>query len=404
MEMKKIFISALFVLLGCIPLFAQADEDCMMCHEDKELKTDSQKSLYVDYTKYSSSIHGEAGLSCIDCHADLRGIEDYPHEKKLKKVDCSKCHPDSQKEFEQSVHSQTTSMVVSCKDCHGEHYVKTKDDYDSKVFPLNLPQTCESCHLEKVQTERGREFIKRYEKSIHYEGLEKLGLATSSNCSNCHGAHDVRRVHDSDSRVSRKNIIRTCGHCHVGIERDYMEGVHGKDYVKGVKDVPVCTDCHNEHDILSPRDLSSSVYATKVAEVCSRCHDDEALSRQYGFITARLKTYTGSFHGTASKFGETRVANCASCHGFHDIRPSSDPKSSIYPDNLPKTCGKCHPKAGIHFAEGKIHVISEKASNKWGYIVKTIYIILISVIISVFIVFIASDLFHRLIHKEHPDE
>ncbi len=402
--MKKIIVSALFLLLGCLPFSAQTDEDCMMCHEDKELKTGDQKSLYVDTARYISSIHGGAGLSCIDCHADLRGIEDYPHEEKLIKVDCSECHPDSQQGFEQSIHSQATSMVVSCKDCHGKHYITSKEDYDSQVYPLNLPRTCETCHLEKVQTERGGEFIKRYEKSIHYEGLEKAGLATSSNCSNCHGAHDVRHVHDADSRISRKNIIRTCGKCHVGIERDYLESVHGKDYLKGLTDVPVCTDCHSEHDILSPQDLSSSVYATKVADVCSRCHDDEALSRQYGFITARLKTYSGSFHGTASKFGETRVANCASCHGFHDIRPSSDPKSTIFPDNLPQTCGNCHPGAGTHFAEGKIHVISEKASNKWGYIVKTAYIILISVIISVFIIFIASDLFHRLIHKERHNE
>ena len=28
------------------------------------------------------------------------------------------------------------------------------------------------------------------------------------------------------------------------------------------------------------------------------------------------------------------AANCASCHGVHDIRPSSDPKSMIYKDNL----------------------------------------------------------------------
>jgi hypothetical protein len=139
------------------------------------------------------------------------------------------------------------------------------------------------------------------------------------------------------------------------------------------------------------------VYTTKVAEVCSRCHDDEALSRQYGFITARLKTYTNSFHGTASKFGETRVANCASCHGFHDIRPSTDSKSMIHPDNLPETCGNCHPGAGANFAKGKIHVVSEKATNKWAYFVKTFYIILIVGIVFVFLAFISVDILHRVV-------
>ncbi len=397
--MKKISIFVAFFLIISISIFSQTDEDCMVCHEDPDLKTDEQKVLFLDYEKFVSSIHGEAGISCIDCHTDLRDIEDFPHAEKLNAVDCSECHDEIQKEFKNSIHDETDVQVVSCKDCHGKHDIKGREDYDSRVFPLNLPRTCEACHLEKVQTERGGEFIKQYEKSIHFEGLVKAGLATSSNCSNCHGAHDVRHVHDPDSRVSRKNIIQTCGKCHVGIERDYLEGVHGIDYEKGLKDVPVCTDCHSEHDITSPQNLSSRVYKTKIAEVCSRCHDDETLSRQYGFLTTRLKTYSNSFHGTASRFGESRVANCASCHGFHDIRPSADPKSMIHPDNLPETCGNCHPGAGSNFAKGKIHVVSEKASNKWAYFVKTFYTVMIVCIVFVFLLFISVDLFHRLIRK-----
>jgi predicted CXXCH cytochrome family protein len=398
--MKRYLTLLIFFILVCVPIFSASDEDCMACHEDPDLKTEEGKSLFVDYDKFLSSVHGESEISCVGCHSDLQGFEDFPHAEKLEIVSCGQCHDRAAEEFKKSIHSKVTiekySLSVSCKDCHGKHDIRNKEDYDSRVFPLNLPYTCERCHLEKVKTERGVEFIKQYEKSIHFEGLEKAGLATSSNCSNCHGAHDIKAVHDSLSRVSRRNIIRTCGTCHVGIERDYLEGVHGKDYAQGSKDVPVCTDCHSEHDITSPQDLTSNVYATKVAEVCSRCHDDEALSRQYGFLTSRLKTYSGSFHGTASKFGEERVANCASCHGFHDIRPSSDPKSSVNPANLPETCGTCHPGAGKNFAKGKVHVISEKTTNKWAYFVKIFYIVLISLIISVFLIFITVDIFHKL--------
>jgi len=208
--------------------------------------------------------------------------------------------------------------------------------------------------------------------------------------------HDVKAMGDPQSRVARKAIIRTCGRCHVGIEKNYLEGVHGKDYLKGSKDVPVCTDCHSEHAILAPTDLSSRVYATKVAQVCSRCHDDERLARQYGLLTSRLKSYSDSYHGTASKFGETRVANCASCHGFHDIRTSVDPKSPINAGNLAKTCGQCHPGAGTNFAKGKIHVVSTATENKSGHVIKIAYIVLIAGLISVFVLFILADLFHRI--------
>jgi len=128
-----------------------------------------------------------------------------------------------------------------------------------------------------------------------------------------------------------------------------------------------------------------------------------ALSRQYGFAPNRMKTYANSFHGTASKFGEIRVANCASCHGFHDIRDPADPKSSIYPANLPETCGQCHPGASKHFAEGKIHNAlgtTGDIRDKAPHIVKTVYLAVIAAIIGVFLLFIAADLFGRAIRRK----
>jgi predicted CXXCH cytochrome family protein len=398
--------TALFLLLTPA-LCGQADEDCLACHEDKELTSDAGKPMFVDGAIFQASVHGQAGLSCVDCHADLAKTEEFPHDSPLKTVDCSRCHEESQQQFRQSVHfsagQRGSAITVSCKDCHGSHDIRAKTDFQSTVFPLNLPSTCEKCHLDKVKTEKGFDFIRQYNQSIHFRALEKAGLTMSASCSQCHGAHDIKDVHDSASLVSRQNIIKTCGQCHVGIERDYFEGVHGKDYIKGNLDVPVCTDCHNEHDILSPQDLNSAVYATKVAEVCSRCHDNVALSRRYGFLTSRLKTYSETFHGTAARYGETRVANCASCHGYHSIRPSSDPASSINPDNLPRTCGKCHPGASRRFAEGQIHAMPDQTTSvkyRSSYIVKQVYIIIIAVIIGVMLVFIGADFLRRLFRKE----
>lgn len=57
----------------------------------------------------------------------------------------------------------------------------------------------------------------------------------------------------------------------------------------------------------------------------------------------------------ASKVGSSTVANCASCHGVHDILPSSDPRSKINPANLAATCGKCHPGANQEFVRAKVH-------------------------------------------------
>lgn len=401
-----LLFSLLFLLFSPLNISA-SDEDCLMCHGDPDLKNDRGQSLFVDSEKFQLSVHGKAGFSCTDCHADLRKVDDFPHAETLEKVACGECHAEASREFQESIHWQAEEKLnlprVRCQDCHGTHEIKGRNDLGSQVFPLNLPHTCEKCHLEKVETPRGFEFIKQYQNSIHYKALEKAGLTISANCSHCHGSHAVKPTHDPDSPISRGNIIRTCGQCHVGIQRDYLEGVHGTDYVQGIRDVPVCADCHSEHEIHSPQELSSRVYATKVAAACSKCHDDIALSEQYGFIAARFKTYSESFHGTASKYGEKRVANCASCHGFHGIRKSSDPKSSIHPANIPETCGKCHPGAGKHFAEGKIHYIPKDIDvpkYKIPYIIKKIYIFLISGFIVIFLIFISADLIHRAVHKE----
>jgi len=354
----------------------------------------------VDGRTLESSVHGQAGLGCIDCHADLKGVKDFPHAEKLKRVDCALCHAKPAQDLKVSIHSPDRPgapvAVATCADCHGTHDIRAKNDPDSRVFALNLPRTCEKCHGERVVGDRGAEFIKNYETSVHFRALGKAGLTRSADCSDCHGSHLIRNVHDAASQVSRGRIIQTCGRCHARIERDYLEGVHGRDYVRGGMDVPVCTDCHSEHAILSPRDARSTVYATNVAGVCSHCHDDEVLSKQYGFRTSRLKTFSSSFHGVASKFGEARVANCASCHGFHGIRPSSDPRSPINAANLARTCGKCHAGAGRNFTRGKIHVVSAEESNPAANVIRVFYILLIVVVISVSLLFIAADLWGRL--------
>ncbi len=189
-------------------------------------------------------------MACLDCHSDLKGVKDFPHESPLKAVDCSLCHDRAAREYAESVHAlagpaSSGRLTVSCRDCHGTHEIKAGDDFDSPVFPFNLPATCEKCHLEKVKTGKGPEFIRQYRESVHFKALDRSGLTISANCSSCHSSHGTRKVADPLSLVSRKNIIQTCGLCHEGIRRDYLEGVHGKDYVKGAsktcRSVPTVT-------------------------------------------------------------------------------------------------------------------------------------------------------------------
>src|SRR5262249_56411080 len=87
---------------------------------------------------------------------------------------------------------------------------------------------------------------------------------------------------------------------------------------------------------------------------CARCHEGVRLSQEYGISARRATTYLESYHGLASKLGSQVVANCASCHGVHNILPSSDPRSTIHRANLIKTCGQCHPGVTEKFVAAPI--------------------------------------------------
>jgi cytochrome b subunit of formate dehydrogenase len=110
----------------------------------------------------------------------------------------------------------------------------------------------------------------------------------------------------------------------------------------------------------------------------------------------RLVSFDSSFHGLAARSGSLTVANCASCHGVHNILASSDPDSTINPRNLPKTCGQCHPGAGERFAISQVHVVEgvkEPLPLRW---VRQFYLVLIPVTLGLMLIHNGGDWIRKL--------
>jgi predicted CXXCH cytochrome family protein len=376
---------------------AQSDEICFECHNDPELVGSAGDTIYVDSEKYFESVHAQAGLECVSCHFDLAGYEDWPHAHRLEKTDCSLCHDEAYELWDAGVHGESAREkgdldAAACADCHGKHYILPVGDVKSLVYPSNLPQTCLTCHgdpklADKHEGMGSSDIARMYLESSHGQALQKSGLVVSANCTSCHGSHKVLRL---DEMLPQ--IPQICGECHAPIYQDYLQGVHGEAYETGNQDVPLCTDCHGEHNIRGPDDPGSTVSPAQVAENCAKCHEDMSLSSKYGLPTDRLGSFLNTYHGIALNLGDVRVANCASCHGFHNIRPSSDPESTIHPANLAETCGNCHPNAGENFAEGKIHIQDSLEDNIGAWLVKRLYVLLIAGLIGGFIAYIMVDL------------
>jgi cytochrome b subunit of formate dehydrogenase len=182
--------------------------------------------------------------------------------------------------------------------------------------------------------------------------------------------------------------------------KTFNESVHGKAVAAGKREAPVCNDCHGEHTIKAVNESASKVSPAHITETCGQCHTAERITTKYQLPNYVVNTYMDSYHGLSVQRGSLTAANCASCHNTHDILPSTDPSSSIYPGNLVKTCGRCHAGIGNQVSRGKIHsggqlVTEGRAAN----MVRIFYVILISLVVGMMLVHNVLDLVRKM--QEH---
>lgn len=391
------------------------DKECLSCHSTT-IKSKKLKHTIDPVLRDTFKPTPHAKMKCVDCHSSAV-LSDKPkkHMEKISKLNCSQCHykgndkgapnEDIEKEFHKGIHGkqkldEKNNDAPGCKDCHSAanvHDIRRPSDPKSSVNRMNIYLTCGRCHGKKELMKKYKltpDIFLRYKKSVHGRALLEKGLNVIAVCTDCHGNHDVRPPSDPVSYMNRKKIPVTCGRCHQGIMQTYRKSIHGKDWAKGNKDVPVCTSCHGEHNILAPDQAASMVNTKNIGNTCSRCHERKPLLLKYGLPMNRLQTYKSSYHGTVIQLNDVSVANCASCHGTHNILPSSDPKSTVNPKNLAKTCGRvgCHPNARANKNITKIHVGASLATSKLLFIIKYAYILIILGSVGGFLFYIATDL------------
>lgn len=297
-----IFAESVHAENGCASCHADIEElphvadlapvDCGGCHDEVE--------------EYAESLHGVAlkngdrdAAICHDCHSkhDIRPVSDLlspVHPRNLPQT-CGRCHSDSalvkrhmvsvQKPSDayiKSVHGKAVTLkgletAAVCNDCHGTHNMLPSQDPNSRVFWLNIPQTCGQCHSGVVRT---------YSESIHGRAL-MAGIKDAPNCTDCHGEHDIESHLLPESATSPQQISKsTCPRCHdsermmdrYGIatmrQASYMDSYHGMASAAGSDVVANCTSCHNVHDILPSDDPRSSTHLSNLPATCSRCHEN----------------------------------------------------------------------------------------------------------------------------------
>jgi predicted CXXCH cytochrome family protein len=152
--------------------------------------------------------------------------------------------------------------------------------------------------------------------------------------------------------AARAQTKNTCLDCHsiltdnLGVtEEKFSQDIHAQ---KGL----TCASCHGGDASADDPEISmgkkagfrGKISRAQIPQLCGSCHSDPAVMRKYNpsLRTDQLSQYHTSVHGKRLAAGDTKVAVCIDCHSVHDIRPPSDPRSTVYPVNVATTCSRCH--------------------------------------------------------------
>ena len=380
--------------LGCVDCHAgaaksghtakTASASCLACHADEGTALPASAHAMLGDPKDSSA--------CIACH----GTHDVVNPATRGVAFCASCHATEANQYNASIHGKAHAKMngdaPTCQSCHGlAHQVVGASDAKSPVNKVNLPDTCGKCHSNPALAAKYMFAValpvEAYKQSVHGRAVLQ-GKLNAASCNDCHGVHDILPASDPHSKIWKQNVGSTCAQCHQNVFDVYRQSIHGQAVAAGVLDAATCTDCHGEHRILAPGNPESTVSMANVSQVtCSRCHANTQLMARFDVPASRVPTYQDSYHGLASSSGRETVANCASCHGVHNIFPSSDPRSTVNRANLGKTCGQCHPDAGQRFTIGAVHMLpSTTGGGRALSFVKAFYLLAIPVILGFMIV------------------
>lgn len=389
-------------------------QGCLKCHLDEKMFPGEGKSSTKFISEYKTSIHsiiqkdGKQAAGCTDCHGNHMIQQNDPGKPSTTKSKifetCGKCHVDLVEKFKGSMHGQEmikgNDKAPTCATCHGEHNIKSVSlsDEFSKINQVDL---CLKCHQEQKlphKNYKGEDvLISNYKDSYHYIALKNGKNAAT--CSDCHGSHEMKKVDDQNAKINRKNISKTCGQsgCHVKQLNDYTGSIHETSLTqKNSPDAPNCNTCHGNHQIAKKDDEKNRISNSKgLIQLCSDCHSSVEMNKKYNLPTGKTDSYLNSFHGLAVRGGSKVAANCESCHGYHNVRPSSDSLSTINKKNLPETCGKCHPGASQSLFDSPIHVTASLTESPMLYWITRIYVILIVLTIGGMALHNVLDLFKK---------
>lgn len=334
---------------GPINTVPMSNDQCLECHGNPNmrmpLENGEEISLHVDRILYRTSVHGQLGYACVQCHTDITG---FPHPER---------------------------------------------SYEShRDLTIAMSQACGGCHEPELEEYSGGE----------HAALIAEGDTNAAICADCHGSHSTEQF-----SATRTAIPQACQQCHLEIYEEYSESVHGAALFDEFNiDVPTCADCHNHHGNEGP---AVEGFHLLSPQVCGQCHEDADLMAKYDINADVFDTYFADFHGTTVHIfeqvapdQETNKPVCIDCHGVHNIKSPDDVESTVFKQNLLGTCQRCHPDATPNFPDSWLsHYKPDAEKFTVVYIVDLFYKFFIPTTLGIMGLFVVTDFWRSRIRKNH---
>lgn len=153
------------------------DKTCLGCHS-------------AAHANFARSAHGEAGVSCLNCHSVHKSEEKAHLLRASQPALCFQCHSDVKPQFSMPFHHKVNEGLLGCSDCHDPH-----GTFQSKQLRATDEQNaiCTKCH-----TETAGPFI--YEHPV----------VKTEGCVSCHSPHGSPNAR----LLNVANLNTLCLQCH----------------------------------------------------------------------------------------------------------------------------------------------------------------------------------------------
>jgi len=383
-------------------LWADEISQCITCHKD----LDEELSWPVD--AFEEDVHNAAGLGCHDCHGgNPAGItpDEAMHDApsfvgRPDPLDmplfCDKCHGsaeymkqynpglpvDQLAKYRTSVHGKLNAQgdrkAAQCASCHEPHRMKPANDPTASIYPINLPNTCATCHADEQYMESygiPTDQFDQYSTSVHGRALLERHDLGAPACNDCHGNHAA-------SPPLEAAIPNVCGNCHAFNADLFAGSPHKEAYAEA--DIPACESCHGVHEIIS---LTTANLGDGDESTCMDCHDADDGTRgiatavamqkglyqlEHGFEHADSLIYEAERRGMYVKEAEYALNDVRQAiiqahtlvHSFDDSIVGSKVDSGLLI------------LAGVNAAAEE--KLAESAFRRWGLLISTLIISLVA--------------------------